>query len=321
MKETQTQIPNGAAMLPAIPVATQIQLVIQELLDRACELASRYLKTEVELIEILQKLDQHRVYLKFSCGSLFEYATSVLKLSESTAYNFITVSRKATQVPELKAAILSGELSISKARRITSVITRANQNKWILTAKQLTQKSLEREIAKVLTQALTPEKAKYVQENRVKLELGVSAELFRQIKRVQELESQRMGSVATIEAAINAMTAFYLEKKDPVLRAMRSVAKPDLRRVGRVIAADTATAVESAVKVSFGRVRIASRLKSQIYLRDKGKCTHRHSSGEQCQNSRWVHIHHIVPVSRGGANTLSNLQTLFSSHHRMLHEH
>jgi hypothetical protein len=78
-------------------MTTQNSKFITELHEKACE-----------VIDILQKLDRHQVYLKFECGSLFSYPTSILKLSESIANNFIAVSRKAAEVPELKAAINSG---------------------------------------------------------------------------------------------------------------------------------------------------------------------------------------------------------------------
>ncbi|MBI2605974.1 MAG: HNH endonuclease [Deltaproteobacteria bacterium] len=39
----------------------------------------------------------------------------------------------------------------------------------------------------------------------------------------------------------------------------------------------------------------------------------------RCEQKRWLQVHHIKPVSLGGGNTLENLTTLCSGHHRMRH--
>ena len=208
--------------------------LVLDLHIQACEIATRYQKIEIELVDILQRINQHRVYLRYGCGSLFEYAVSQLKLSESTAYNFIAVSRKALEVPQLKEAIKSQSLSVSKARRITSVITKENQEKWIPLALELSQRDLEKEVALANPQEEKPERAKFVKEDRVNLNFNVSEDLYNKIKRVQDLEAQRTGKVVSLEEALKAMAELYLEKKDPVEKAMRLVAKPDSCRVKAV---------------------------------------------------------------------------------------
>ena len=55
-------------------------------------------------------------------------AVDRLKLSESTALNFINVARKAVQVPALQAEIRAGHVSVSKARKIVPVLTPQNQD-------------------------------------------------------------------------------------------------------------------------------------------------------------------------------------------------
>lgn len=40
-----------------------------------------------------------------------------------------------------------------------------------------------------------------------------------------------------------------------------------------------------------------------------------------CGNTTNLHVHHIVPLSKGGTNNLSNLRTLCSSCHKKLHPH
>ena len=74
------------------------------------------------MIEILQKVEQTKTFYHYNCKSIFEYCVQVLNLSESVAYGLIRVGRKSLEVPELKEKIKTGEVPLSKAARICSVL-------------------------------------------------------------------------------------------------------------------------------------------------------------------------------------------------------
>src|SRR5690349_16700695 len=90
--------------------------------EKALFLAKELKRTESDLIDILQKIDAQKLFRKMGFPSLFEYVCRGLRLSESVSYALISVSRKATEVPELKAALQQGEISVSQVKRMTSVI-------------------------------------------------------------------------------------------------------------------------------------------------------------------------------------------------------
>jgi len=201
---------------------------------KAQELVTRYLKTEAELVEVLQKMDLHKTYRELGSPSLYAYATEKLGLPDGAAYNLITVARKAREVPALQAEIQNGSLTVSKARRIASVVTLENQDHWIGLAKTLPKAALEKEIARVAPQTLTPERAKYVTADRMRLELGVSEALMKKLKRVQDLVSQAGSKAATLEEALDAMTDLYLERRDPVVKAKRIALKSELKHPSKI---------------------------------------------------------------------------------------
>ncbi|MBK9295159.1 MAG: hypothetical protein IPM57_12105 [Oligoflexia bacterium] len=99
-----------------------------ELHQKAINIAQSFHKAESDLIDILQKIDQQKIFLKLGFASLFDYALKALKLSEANSSNFITVARKSKTIPELKEAIKEGRLSVSKARKITPVLTPENKD-------------------------------------------------------------------------------------------------------------------------------------------------------------------------------------------------
>ena len=186
--------------------------------------ASReYQKAEHILLEAIYQVDLLKVHDHLGFGSLFQYCLESLKLSEATAYNMIAVARKSKQVPELKAAIISGEMSVSTARKITPVITKENQEVWIEKAFTLTKAKLEKEVATVLPQTLVPERAKYVSNSRLELKLGVEEKTLQKLKRAQDLVSQKNKSAASYEQTLDVMLDLFLEKNDPIEKAKRNM--------------------------------------------------------------------------------------------------
>jgi hypothetical protein len=262
-----------------------------EIHNKAVKVVGNFKQAESDLIDILQQADEYKVHILFDCRNLHEYAMQVLKLTESIAFNFIVVARKAKEVPELKQVIESGALSVSKARKITPVLNKENQSQWLQMAVELPQKKLEQEVAKACPKEATPEKMKFVSGDRLNLQLGISENLSRRLRRAQDLESQKRQKPATLEETLEALLDIYLSSQDPIQKAEK---------------------LQNRKNLAVAR---------QVDLRDKGQCTFMSPGGHRCQEQRWLHAHHIVPKSKGGPDTLENLTTLCSGHHRVVHSH
>ena len=310
--------------------------------QRALDVSQRYRSAEADLLEVLEKLDEKKVFRALGYSSLFQYAISELKLSESTAYCFITVARKAREIPEIKAEIKAGTLSVAKVKRVVPVLEKENATIWLEKAKTLPKAALEKEVAKVSPQVLTPEKSKYVTEKRLSLQLGVREELYERLGRVKDLLSQKLRRAASLEDALEAMTDLYLEREDPVERARRaqirrerfqeegedkSMLHSDELGPGPVVKSELQaksgkreTDLEIVqVAKSVRRKPIPAAVKHAVTLRDGGQCAHMGIQGERCEQRRWLDMHHHVPKSQGGADTVENLQLLCFHHHRAVH--
>jgi len=191
--------------------------------------AKEYKRCESELLVILEKVDRKRIFLEMGYSSLFTYITQSLKLSESVAYNFSAVLRKSYKIPELKKEIITGGLSLSQARRLTPVLSENNSSgdnqQWILKGKTMTQRELEKDIARTRPQRDLPEKKKYIAEMRIRLEFSISEELMKKLEQVQDLVSQSLGSPASLEDSLKQMTSEYLKNRDPLLKAQRALRK------------------------------------------------------------------------------------------------
>jgi hypothetical protein len=422
--QTTSQIKAGFTQTNRGSIST----LTHEIHQRAIQASQQFLNAESTLIEILQQVDQHRVFIEYGHSSLFHYVTNELKISESVAYNLITVSRKAREVPALQAAIQKQQITLSNARKITPILNQSNQEVWIQKAQTLSLRQLEKEIARENPKLATPEKVTYATAERVQITFGLSEKDMIQLRRVQDLLCKTRQNHVSLEDTLVAMTEDFLSRKDPIKKAKRIIAKKGLHSdlttiIGGEISASvdttpiatanlpsvtrnlpsatsslpsatsslpsatsslpsatanltsfttsltTAAAIASSVfeaasinptkavntpvarqegseisnsrlfihsttkirefnnisdqnstnKKPYARTPIPAQVAHQVWLRDQGRCTHHNQDGFRCKNTRYIEMHHIKPVASGGDNSLNNLTTLCTSHHRHLH--
>jgi len=155
--------------------------------------------------------------MKLEYASLFEYGVKALGLSEANTYAFIQVARAAREVPALKAAIQTGNLTVSKAKRIAPVITRENQEDWIAKAQTLSKASLEKEIARSNPEIEVTERSRYVTTERLELKLGVSEALLEKLKRIQDILSQKMQAPASLSTDSDTTPASARSRSSRIL--------------------------------------------------------------------------------------------------------
>ena len=153
--------------------------------EKARNLAKIWKETEGELLDVLMEMRRSKSFLALGFTGVWDYCVRGLKLGEANAFYFKKVAEKAEEVPELKAAIDKGVLSVSQARRIAPVITNQNSETWIAKAAVLKQRELERAVAKVNPSARPPERLKPTE-----IRVGIDPTLEAKIKQVQDLSSR-----------------------------------------------------------------------------------------------------------------------------------
>ena len=313
---------------------------------QAKQLARSYKKLEGELLEVIIKIDKQKLFYQLGYNSLFTYATGALKLSPAQAYGFISVARKSREVPALKKEIVSGKLSLSKAQKMTSVLTQKNHEHWLKLAQKNTHRELEKQVALASPKYSVQEKAKYVhpdepipeqvrvkkEEARVELKLGVSESLMLKLRRAQDVMSQNRGQHQDLEQSLEALVDLYLKSKDPLEKAKRQEARGKLNLMDSLHEESMLEKNQTLEGGQWERHRdrknnlvqarrkpLPAKVKQQVYWRDQGQCTHRDHRGHRCTSRRFLEIHHIQPVSQGGKNELDNLTLLCSGHHKARH--
>ncbi len=278
--------------------------------------AQRYLIAEAELLEIIIEVDSYKIYEELGLSHLTPYCTKHLGLSEDVAANFVRVARKSITVPELKEAINEGRLSVTKAKTIVSVITQYNHSDWIEKAEALTKEKLEKEVAIASPHAKKSERAKPTGPDRVRFEFELSEADAKAFRRAQNLVSQKLKRAATLAETQAELLKVYLEKHDPVEKAQRAKNRSDKKAKSTQPSRDRS---KPALAKS-NRRAIKAEVLHAVNLRDKSGCQAELPDGTKCKSTRWLDIHHITPKSEGGADTIENLITLCSSHHRVWHK-
>lgn len=279
--------------------------------DHALELSQTYGRVERELVEALIAVEAERVHQRLGCPSLFVYATQKLRLSESVAFALITVARKARQVPKLREAIADGRISPSKASRVAAHISDESADELIEFARTHTSREIDFEIARRHPSARGRDRVKPVSEDQVQITITVSKAAYEDLLRAQSLLAQR-GRESTMSDVVTEAASLLVNAWDPVKKAER--AEKRRTQVVKVVPA------EELCPNRVARKPLTAEQKHRVFLRDRGRCTHIDGDGNRCNSDRWVDVHHIVLVSRGGSNEPENLTTLCSFHHDLVHQ-
>ncbi len=318
------------------------------LYNEAVTICTRMKRDEGLLIAVLQKIERTKLFKKFQYTSLFQFAVHELGLSEPVAYGYISVERAACRIPVLKAAVDSGRLSVSKASRVVSALTSENAGELVEFAIKNSWEKINREVARINPQARAQDKVKHVSDALVQVTITLSIADFENLKRAEALAAQKGKKLTGRGDVVGMALAGYVERHDPVLRARRAaarkviIAKKKSVQRGRdagirdaaiheaimVREMDAPAQVEPVAEsllcvhraTTNERIRLTAEQKNMVLSRDQGRCTHININDQRCDSDRYLHVHHIVPVSVGGSNDPENLVTLCSAHHDLVHQ-
>jgi len=258
----------------------------------------RLKQNESELIELLQEMDQLMGYKLLGYASLWEYAVKALEMTEGQASAYITVSRKALEVRALDAALKSGELSVSKAKRVTALIHPGNAKEWIEKAKNLTQNELDRERWRFTSNDhLNPEMRARMQASGGQLyrvTLAVSGEFLNMLDEAQELLE-----IGSREIALEKVLADYLDKHDPVRRAERAAKKRKAHNVGSELPTEEPAQVGGEQSSKNQNQRISKTSDSTFLRNEDDKSTNPGNSSESAlgwrENKRFKKAKSNIP--------------------------
>lgn len=136
--------PVGHAQLSTSLSSQQIkELSDRELLNH-CQYYGRQAKLwKQRFLGLLPEVDERRLYLQQGCSSVVEFAAKVGGVSKEQALIALRLYERFGDLPVLKAALTSGQISVNKLARVVSVATSENQEFWLNKSQLLSNRALE----------------------------------------------------------------------------------------------------------------------------------------------------------------------------------
>lgn len=107
------------------------QLSDEQLLSGLKEALFAHRCSAAEVVAHLGEVEERRLHLIGGYGSMFEYCSSQLHMSEDDAYRRIEVARLARRFPQLLQKLSRGELSLSVAALLKSHLTPGNAERLL----------------------------------------------------------------------------------------------------------------------------------------------------------------------------------------------
>ena len=313
--------------------------------ERAVKAVENLKQSEIEVVTSLQEVDRLLVHRFIGYNSLKQYAMKALKLSEQQAYMYIAVARKSVECPRLLEAMIKREITISKAHRLSSVIDEDNQAEWIDLAKKSSKNRLEKMIATYDPKQALPERVRFLNSTLLEMNTPIQEKNFEVFSRARELVANELGRPVSIDEAIGCISQFFVDKKDPLKKAERALARAEKKGFSRTegdceAESEAVSSEDCAPPQSVDAVpakggadptpttmpghssqpyRLAAGTVHAVNLRDRRCCQRVLPDGMICGSTWRLDIHHIIEREHGGSDELDNLITLCKKHHEMQH--
>jgi len=176
-----------------------------------------------KFIGLLPEIYKRRLYEKKNYESIFVFAKKLAGLSEEQVRRVLNLEKKFQNMPNLHTALTSGEVSVNKLARVTSIATPENEEELVEKVKVLPQSAVEtfvRDEKKIQNGLCKPKiDIKSVRAHRLENGLELSEEVSKKL-----LELQEKG------ININEMLLEVLEKREQEITEEKEEIAKDLEQ-------------------------------------------------------------------------------------------
>ena len=119
-------------------------LPVEEVEMRLVASAARYDREERYLSFYLLEIERRGLFRQKGFSSTGDYAFRVAGISTRKTQYLVSIARYLEKLPKVSAAFEAGEITWTKVREICRVATPETEDEWIMRAKRLTNRALER---------------------------------------------------------------------------------------------------------------------------------------------------------------------------------
>jgi 5-methylcytosine-specific restriction endonuclease McrA len=303
-----------------------------KLLEQLRKLAETDRRITGEILELIRRVDQERLYLDWGYPSLFAFLTKELLYTPGAAQRRIEAARLLREIPSLRGDLQSGALNLSQVALVAQAtrnlsLTAQEKADLLRQVKGLDLKATQVVIAKALDQPIRMgEKERHQKDESVLLELTLSKEQMAALQRVKELISHTHPNPSYAEL-LALLAEDFLRRKDP--RRERKEKKTGAERPRAQSGDDCQEASQDkgeAQSASTSAPVAGMQHKPQqpraadiraIHQRDRCCQWRDPRTGEICGSTFQLQVDHIQSRSAGGGHERENLQLLCAVHNRL----
>jgi hypothetical protein len=311
-----------------------------ELLSRLEALAEGERTVTAELVAHLAELESRKVHLSEGYGSLFDYCTIGLRLSEHVAYNCIQAARAARRFPLVLDRLAAGSVNLTTMRVLGPYLSADNHVEVLDEAAGRSKREAEAIVARVAPMPDVPSFLRKLPTASVPVAAAASpasapgpADAVSPTPPFPSGGPTRPAARAIVFAlAPERFRVQFTVGKDTheKLRFAQDMLRreiPDgdpgtifdraltllLEEVARKKMAATAAPGPDRITAPGSR-HIPAAVKRAVWFRDRGQCAFVSPQGRRCKERSFLELHHIQPFALGGEATTGNIALRCRSH-------
>lgn len=287
------------------------------LLENTKTLVSEERRISVEVLQHLLEIERRKAYSTLGYLSLFEYATTELKYSDSAAMRRIQAMRALNENPDLEQKLKAGSLTVSGVARVQSFIrkhenkkskkwTEEDKNSLFQKLENCSQKQIETALVTLSPESAWIESVKCLTPDFVELKIQLTQEQLKQLDQIKGLLAHQLkdaGSYSELMGLMISMTKSALLNQKAGLNYNMDHDTPTKRETeiqGTNKSTDKSTrepndepieqAIEQAIGQRIGESRrtasptaqvnqrfIPEKIKRALFIRSQFQCEHRDS--------------------------------------------
>jgi hypothetical protein len=324
-------------------LAAAVALPDNELLAQIDVLATTEREATAELVAHLAALElRPSLYAAQGHGSLFDYCTRALRLSEDAACNRIAAARACRTFPAILDMLASGALTLATVRMLKAHLTPENHEVVLARAMNRSREQVEVLIAELAPKAdvtasvrkmpVPGGRAEHAPDLPAAILFATADTVVRPTGPlpsppthrpiVKPLAPERYRVQFTIGQEshdklrrVQALLRREVPDGDPGLIFERALAllleKVEKERLGAT-ARPARGAYENRIRPgtdkSAGRSRhIPNQVRRAVWYRDGGQCAFVSDTGRRCMERSFLELHHIQPYALSGPATVGNI--------------
>jgi len=319
----------------------------QDLLARVGALAGKEREATAELVAHLAALDDRpSLYAAGGYGSLFDYCTQVLRLSEDATCNRIQAARACRDFPVILDLLVSGGMSLTSLRMLRPHLTPENHEAVLARACGRSRRQIEALVAELAPQPDVPSSVRKLptatppptlmlaptspatraeapiapplaatrrpiiettSPERYRVQFTIGKDSHDKLRRVQALLRREIPD-GDPAAIFDRALSLLLEKVEKA--KVGAAAKP---RAPRPIRPGTDWQVRTPILAPRDIPRDVQRA---AWRSDGGRCGFVAPDGHRCTERGFLEFHHIRPYALGGLATVENISLRCRRHNQ-----